>query len=173
MILPDWEEWPRVTIAGVTYAVAPRYVHGVGIGEAVRLAEEMSCILPSPAMVLAIWSAADCKLNPWRFARSDHDGTMATMGSDRMLLDQGERVERAIAVWENEHGRAKLVAGTHKDVVRGPDGRVGIYGWNRTEAETVKGRRYEVGDPIQGFNPNHLLSWRDYSQGLRLVKAVE
>jgi hypothetical protein len=42
-----------------------------------------------------------------------------------------------------------------------PDGKVGIYGWHRLN-----------GEPIQGTTPyfGHAMSWRDYSQGLRLCK---
>ena len=55
----------------------------------------------------------------------------------------------------------RLLAGTNKDVAHGPDGRIGLYGWHRLD-----------GTPIQPFFAGHALSWKDYSQGLRLVRRL-
>jgi hypothetical protein len=140
-----------------TWLVAPRYIEAVGIGEAAELARNQGCVLPTPDLVDAIWRKADLKLEASKFVRSDFaTWSMAEMSAANVLAEQARRIDREIA------GRPfRLLAGTHKDVVRHADGRLGLYGWHRAD-----------GHPIQGFYPKHAPTWRDYSQGLRLVKRV-
>lgn len=157
--LPDSSTWPRVACGGVTYAVAPIYIPFVGIGQAADLAARLGCELPTPALVDAIWRAADLRIDAGHLMRSDHDGTAAGMSSEALLTSQTERLERAVS------GRSLgvdfvLLAGAFKDVVR-EDGRLGIYGWHRLD-----------GRPIQPFYTGHARGWVDYSQGLRLVRPV-
>lgn len=160
MKLPDWSEWPRVELAGVTYAVAPRYVHGVGIGEAVTLAKQMGTVLPWPALVDAIYAAAECKIDATSLPRSERGPAMASVA---VIADQAARIQRRIDAWESTHGRApRLVAGTHKDVVRTLGGQLGLYGWQRAD-----GRLW------QSFFAGHGLFHADYSQGLRLVLPLD
>lgn len=156
---PSW--WPRVTCGRFTYAVAPRYVHGVGIGEAATLAESQGCELPTPALVDAIYAAADCKVDASTLTRKSA-GTPATMASIDVLADQAERIERRIDAWKRVNGREPtLVAGTHKDVIRTDSGKLGLYGWQRAD-----------GTPIQPVFTGHGPYWIDYSQGCRLVRRV-
>lgn len=157
MIYVDPDTWPRITLNGVTYAVAPRYIGPLGIGEAEETAAHHGCELPTPALVDAIYTHADCKLDAQRFVRS-HDGTLATMAAPAVMLAQANRVQAAIVAWEREHGPAALVAGGFKDVVRLPSGKPGLYGWHRLD-----------GSVIQPAFGGHGRSWRDYSQGLRLT----
>lgn len=157
----DTLHWPRVELAGVTYAVAPRYVGPMSIGEADETAKHHGCELPTPALVDAIWKSADCKLDGRRFVRK-HDGTPATMSSPAVMLDQSQRIERAIAEWEASNGPARLVAGCAKDVVRMPNGKLALYGWHDRE-----------GRVIQPAFSGHARAWQDYSQMLRLVRRVE
>lgn len=157
--LDDSSWWPRVTCGGVTYAVAPRYVHGVGIGEAATLAESQGCELPTPALVDAIWLAADCKVDGSTLTRQS-DGTPKTMSSIDVLADQAARIARRIDAWKRVNGREPtLIAGTHKDVVRTESGHLGIYGWQKAD-----------GAPLQPVFTGHGSFWIDYSQGCRLVK---
>ena len=135
------------------WLVAPTYIYPVGIGEAVPLAAAAGCALPSPELVDAIWAAADLKVEP--IPRNFTHWTQEEMSSPATITDQAARIAKAIA------GRPfSLLAGTHKDVVM-KDGRLGIYGWHRPN-----------GKAIQGFFAGHAASWKDYSQGLRLVKAA-
>jgi N-acetyl-anhydromuramyl-L-alanine amidase AmpD len=149
---PDGDDIAWVRVGG--YLVAPRPIPGVSLEEAVALAKQHGCELPTPGLVDAIWKAADLKLAP--ITRTTPHMTQEEMSAPKLLADQAARIEAQLG------GRSfRLLAGTHKDVVRGPDGKVGIYGWHRLN-----------GEPIQGPTPyfGHAMSWRDYSQGLRLCK---
>lgn len=157
------EHWPIVELAGVRYAVAPRYVGGVAIGEAKAYADHYSLQLPTRALVDAIWRAADCRLDAGHFARTDHDGTGRTMGGVEILKAQNKRVQNAISAWEKRNGPARLVAGTHKDVVE-EGGRLGIYGWHRLDGTPIQG---------PGVQYKHADDWIDYSQGCRLIKVLD
>jgi hypothetical protein len=146
--------WVPVHYNGQIWNVSPSYIAPVAIGEAARIAETNGAELPTPGLVDAIWKAADLKLQP---LPRQHDGTAATMASKATFDDQYARIMAQIG------GRPyKLLAGTHKDVVRDPQtGKIGIYGWHMLS-----------GQVIQPFFPGHLESWIDYSQGLRLVQRV-
>jgi len=160
-----WDDWPRIVFNGQLYAVAPRYIGGVGIKEAHDLATNHGCILPTVALVKAIYSAADCKLDARKFVRS-HDGTYRTMASPAILQAQDDKVADAIEAWGAEHGRARLVAGTHKDVIydtRAPTRgfALGLYGWQKADGTVIQPAFY-----------GHSGAWKDYSQGCRLVKVL-
>lgn len=144
--------WVEITHAATRWLVAPIYIAPVGIGQAERIAREHGCELPTPALVDAIWAAADLKLMP---LPRKHDGTPRTMASDEAYADQAARI------YEQFKGKDfRLLAGTHKDVAQS-NGRVGLYGWH-----------YPTGKVIQPFYAGHAPAWKDYSQGLRLVKRV-
>jgi hypothetical protein len=155
----DESGWVTVACEGVLWKVAPVYVAPVGIGEAEDLAKKLGCELPSPALVDAIWSVADLKIDAAKMVVSDHDGTPATMNSDATHIRQALKIEAAVG------GRSlgfefHLLAGAYKDVcVSG--GKVGIYGWHRAD-----------GSVIQPFWAGHAKAWKDYSQGLRLVRRA-
>lgn len=153
------EKWVEVECAGQKWLVAPDYIPHVGIGEAERLSLAAHCELPTPELVDAIWRAADMKIDAAKMMRSDFVAwSQAEMMSKRVLEDQAQRIAKEIG------GRPfKLLAGSHKDVIRTKDGRIGIYGFH-----TASGRA------IQGPTPyfNHTLTWADYSQGLRLCKRA-
>lgn len=148
-VAPDWVE---IAHEGATWQVARSYLGPVGIGEAVSIAQQRGCVLPSPALVDAIWRAADLRLDATTLIRTDH----TTMTAPDVLADQAKRIAEMTA------GKTyRLLAGAFKDVVRHPDGRVGLYGWQRAN-----------GSVIQPFFAGHASAWRDYSQGLRLVRRV-
>jgi hypothetical protein len=144
--------WLPIVHAGEEWLVSSVYVSPVGIGEAIKIATENGCELPSPALVDTIWAAADLKLPP---LPRKHDGTPRMMASAETYQDPERRIREQI------NGRAfTLLAGTHKDVVTS-NGRVGLYGWHQLN-----------GRVIQPFFGGHALAWKDYSQGLRLVRRV-
>lgn len=146
--------WVRVVYNSQQWDVSPEYIAPVGIGEAVQLAAQNGCVLPTPGLVDAIWKAADLKLQPLPRA---HDGTPATMANQATFDDQYAKIQAQIA------GRPyKLLAGTHKDVVVDPStGKVGLYGWHRLD-----------GTVWQPLFTGHSLSWIDYSQGARMCRRV-
>lgn len=145
--------WVLVEHEGVAYEVAPEYLYPVGIAEAAALAKDACCELPSPGLVDAIWRASDCKLPP--LPRS-HNGTLAQMATESVYAAQRVRIEA------QTFGRDySLLAGTHKDVVMF-NGKLGIYGWHQLD-----------GTVIQPFFAGHGHYWKDYSQGLRLVRRVD
>lgn len=148
----DTSAWVQVELDGVTWAVAPDYVAPVSMAEAEMHAAAAGCELPSPALVDAIWAAADLQLEP---PIRKHNGTAAQMATPEVYADQAKRIQDAIG------GRSYyLLAGTHKDIVRTPSG-LAIYGWHRLD-----------GTPIQGVSSVHSPSYKDYSQGLRLCRRV-
>jgi N-acetyl-anhydromuramyl-L-alanine amidase AmpD len=151
--------WVEVISNGVRWAVAPRYVAPVGIGEAVTLALREGCELPTPDLVDAVWRAADLRIAP--IVRNVANGLLADWGASSMasaatIADQAKRIDAAIG-----DRPFRLLAGSHKDVVRTSDGRIGLYGWHTL-----------AGAPLQRFFGGHALSWKDYSQGLRLCRRV-
>lgn len=151
-MMPPVCVWSRVECAGIVWLVAPIYIAPVGIGEALRVASANGCELPSPELVDAIWEAADLKVPP---LPRKHNGTPAQMSSDAVYADQAARIHA-----QYEGLDFKLIAGTHKDVcIRG--GKVGLYGWHQLS-----------GKVLQPFFAGHALAWKDYSQGLRLVKRA-
>ena len=143
-----------MTCAGVVWLVAPLYVAPVGIGEAEDIAKANGCELPSPELVDAIWSAADLKLEP---LPRKTDGTPRTMASKEVYQDQASRIHSQYVGKEKEF---RLLAGTHKDVVR-RNGKLGLYGWHRLD-----------GRVWQPFYAGHARAHKDYSQGLRLVRRA-
>ncbi len=167
-----------VELNGETWLVAPEPIGPVGIGEALNIATSLGLQLPTPALVDAIWNAADLRIAPPVRAS---DGTPKTMSTPAVFEDQRIRIEKLI------DGRPfTLLAGTHKDVVMMSNGKPGLYGWNvENPAEFTKktgvpthtirganGERVTAGPVIQQIFGGHGLSWSDYSQGLRLVRKV-
>lgn len=141
---PEFCDWVRVG----DYLVAPTYIYPVGIGEARTLAAAAGCELPTPELVDAIWREADLKVEPLPMAPNRGD-------------DAAQFAAHRARVWAQTEGQSfRLLAGTHKDVVmRG--GKIGLYGWHHPD-----------GRIIQPFYTGHALGWKDYSQGLRLVRMA-
>lgn len=173
--VPPESTWIEVDSADSKWLVAPRYIAPVGIGEAGALATKLGYQLPTVALVDAIYQAADLKLDPHPRGERDKppsDFTFKTMNSAETNIAQLAWIQKQIEAAGNPEYR--LLAGTHKDVVydKIPFGasagqmHLGIYGWHQRS-----------GKPIQGFmwghNSNYPTNdWKDYSQGLRLVKKV-
>jgi hypothetical protein len=102
-------------------------------------------------MVDAIWRAADVRRRP-QFMTPD--STMTTMP---VFIEHNRRIEEQLA------GRTGLIAGHKKDIVDAGrnNSRVAIYGW-----------QYADGSNVQPYNNrSHGREYRDYSHGLRLVRA--
>lgn len=156
-VLPE-SRWAEVPIGQSLYRVNPVYIGPVGIGEALRIAKAHGCELPTPEMVDAIWNAADLKVEPHPEA---HDGTLKTMNSPELNVRHLAFIDKQIED-KCPSRDFKLLAGTHKDVVMTKDGKLGLYGWHKLD-----------GKKIQGLFLGHSPDWKDYSQGLRLLKRVE
>lgn len=129
----DWARIPLTPIAGQS------------------LAESMDCVLPTPAMVDAIYQAANVKLEPVPLY-AFRDSTPVFL--HHHLIIEGQR-----------KSRKGLIAGIKKDVVRDNSpahnkktDRVIIYGWHRLD-----------GKPIQQVYSGHVNWYVDYSHGVRLV----
>lgn len=157
-----------VKLGDDTWMVASDYIGPIGINEAANLAKSMGFELPSPALVDAIWRQADLKLLP-----QPRDNVI----SQAVFDDQKRRIQDQIA------GRPfTLLGGAFKDVVQ-VNGHPEIYGWHVEDGKTVagvpllkpvtpgpgkviqpqSGKRHDSPGPI-GF--------KDYSQGLRLVRKA-
>jgi len=166
--IPPIDQWVQVQLGDDTYLVSPRYLAPVGIGEAVRVARINNAELPSPALVDAIWQAADLKLSPrprGDSSKPPSDFTRATMNSPEAHIDQLAIISKQIQ--DSDNPNYKLLAGTHKDVVM-KDGKLGIYGWHQLNGKVIQG--FMWGHAHNEDNPD--LDWKDYSQGLRLVRKV-
>ena len=152
-----------VQLGNDTWLVAKDYIGPIGIGEAAELAKSMGFELPSPALVDAIWRQADLKLLPMT--------RWPNVVSEAAFEDQKQRISQQIA------GRHyTLLGGAYKDIVQ-IGGHPQLYGWHVEEGRTVPGvplvKPFTPGPGkiIQGPSGNaHDMNWRDYSQGLRLVK---
>jgi hypothetical protein len=173
--VPPESSWVQVELNGQKWLVAPRYIAPVGIGEANAIANKLGYQLPTVALVDAIYKASDLKLDPHprgQYDKPPSDFTAKTMNSADTNIAQLAHIQKQIEAAGNPE--YKLLAGTHKDVVYDaiPFGEnagkmhLGIYGWHQRN-----------GKPIQGFMWGHADNypandWKDYSQGLRLVKKI-
>ena len=154
--LPPVCEWPVVELDGERWRVAPVYLAPVSRAQAVALAESYGCELPTAALVDAIWAAADLRLSPNHLTRDYRSPKDMVAYSEQAVA-----IEREIARTLDPEGRDsfELLAGSHKDFARMPDGRVDLYGWH-----TLRGV------PIEKGRTSHGAGYVDYSQGLRLVR---
>lgn len=152
-----------------TWLVARDYIGPIGINEAKTLAESLGFTLPTPALVDAIWRQADLKLLP--MPRNN-------VISQAVFDDQKNKIQAQIA------GRGfQLLGGSFKDVVNGGRAKPDIYGWHVEDGKTVPGIPLlnpvtpGPGKIIQPFSGgahdlNSPIGYKDYSQGLRLVKRA-
>ena len=161
---------------GQLWLVAPTYIAPVSANDALRLAREAGGELPSPALVDAIWRAADLKIEPPTRAQN--------VVSQAVFDDQAAKVAALIAQGEEALGHpAALVAGTHKDLVMF-GGHAQLYGWHVEDSKAAaftarKGIPLHAaftagpGRIIQGPSGSvHSPDFLDYSQGLRLVRKA-
>lgn len=169
------DQWATLEFGGHTYKVHPTYLGPARIGEAAQLATKNGWTLPSPAMVDAIWRAADLKVMP--HPQSPNKGMSASQAAA-----QATAIDSAVA------GRPfNLLGGTHKDIVQ-VNGKHGIYGWHVADEDIAAFTKTAGFDPrkiggpnatpgpgqiIQGANTtSHDDSYGDYSQGLRPIVQV-
>jgi N-acetyl-anhydromuramyl-L-alanine amidase AmpD len=165
----DTSAWVQVELDGVTWAVAPDYVAPVSMVAAEMHAAAAGCELPSPALVDAIWRAADLRVLP--LPRGERGTDMALPST---LADQARRLRDQLG------GRTYLLlSGTHKDVVRSENGTVGIYGWHVGDGEEYTATPlHAAATPglgariVQPFFAGHLPTHLDSSQGLRLCRRL-
>jgi hypothetical protein len=123
-----------------------------------RIANALSCCLPTRKMVDAIYSAAAVKLAPSPIPPAPAM-TSVEVFSNHNATVRAQRAEQLAA-----HPFGALVAGHKKDVVisarlASAPGHVAIYGWHKTN-----------GVPIQPLYLGHTATWVDYSQCCRLVQ---
>lgn len=141
--------WVEIDHKGQRWLVASAYLAPVGIAQAAEIARANGAELPTPDLVDAIWRAADLKVAPIPMAPNRGDNAEQFAAHAELVAAQLD-------------GKAfRLVAGTHKDVARCPNGKIGLYGWHRPD-----------GRIIQDCFTGHAGAWKDYSQGLRLVRRV-
>jgi len=165
-------QWPVVEESGIKYFVAPDYIHPMGIGEGDSLIKSLPGFeLPSPELVNAIYKAADLKLP---FHPQAHNGTAAEMNAPKLLAAQDAYIANQI---RSTNPNYRLLAGTHKDIVRSkPEGTalayqqkstLGIYGAHKADGAVTQAFMW---GHAHGASPGS--DWKDYSQGLRLVRRV-
>lgn len=119
-----------------------------------RFADRFGAVLPTRAMVDAIWAQAAVQLPPFPFHPSTHD-----ILSVDLFFEHHLQIERQ----RGPQPRGLLTAGCKKDVVVSAlleqwPGRVCIYGWHHPD-----------GAPIQPLSKVHTFPHVDYSHGIRLV----
>jgi hypothetical protein len=121
-----------------------------------RIADALSCSLPTRKMVDQIYSAATLKLVPSPIPPS---GEMTTVP---VFYQHTAIVRNQLRALASPRGFG-LIAGHKKDVVISArlataPGKVAIFGWQKTN-----------GVPIQALYLGHTDRWVDYSHGIRLV----
>ena len=167
MLRFDPVTWRDVLLAGhghvVTLRVASDYLTVDGVrrplsaGDAQAAVDALGAMLPTPAIVDAIWLAADVRLEPIPTQPWD-----ASMMSPERWIEHDRLIDAQFA------GRGGLIAGHKKDVVisnrllehpeaRGPL----IFGWHRAN-----------GVPIQPLSAAHRMdaTFYDYSHGIRPIR---
>ena len=122
-----------------------------------RIADNVDCVLPTPRMVDAIYTAAPVKLAPSPIPPSPAMTTVPVFVQHNKII-----WEQRMAL-TNLYPLGALVAGHKKDVVISQrltvsTNNIAIYGWERTN-----------GVPIQPLYLGHAWWWVDYSQCIRLV----
>ena len=122
-----------------------------------RIADQLSCVLPTRKMVDAIYTAAEVKLAPSPIPPGPAMTTVPVFGQINEMI----RTQRLANV--SSHPLGALVAGHKKDVVisarlAAMTNKVAIYGWQQTN-----------GTAIQPLYTGHVAAWVDYSHGIRLV----
>lgn len=130
----------------------------LGLPAAMRIAERFDMVLPTTAMVDAIFAQASVRLAPSPMTPGPQ------MESTGYFQRHNATVQQQLASAGGRLGQ--LVAGHKKDLVltnrieRNP-GRVAIYGWHRPS-----------GRPIQSLSTVHGAQYADYSHGIRLVSRT-
>jgi hypothetical protein len=123
-----------------------------------RIADQLSCSLPTPKLVNDIYGAAQVRLAP----------TPLTPGPGMITVpaftEHNRRVRQQRSAALTMHPFGALVAGHKKDIVISARlataaDKVAIYGWHQTS-----------GTPIQPLYLGHADAWVDYSHGTRLVQ---
>lgn len=126
----------------------------VGMKEVKKILVEEGARLPTKEEVDAIWRAADIKLSPIPF--TDYDN----MTTQSEFVRHSKAIDKQLEQYGDISGL--LIAGHKKDIIAmRKKGRVTIYGWHR-----------QNGNPIQPVSSVHGSDYRDYSHGLRLIKAA-
>lgn len=128
-----------------------------------RIADVVECMLPTPAIVDAVWRAANAAKRciaprPWG---PPYDSSML---STARFVAHSSIVDKMFEEKGIQHGT--LVAGHKKDVVLTnrlvtKQKQVAIYGWHKAN-----------GQPIQPLSLIHENTYCDYSHGIRLVSNV-
>jgi hypothetical protein len=123
-----------------------------------RIADALSCSLPTRKMVNDIYAAAEVKLAPVPRTPGPAMTTIPVFSNHNAIV-RAQRTDQL-----NAHPPGALVAGHQKDVVisaglTSAPGKVAIYGWHKTD-----------GVPIQPLYLKHAAFWVDYSQCTRLVQ---
>ncbi len=150
------DTWPVVECNGVAYHVAPVYVAPVGLADVEALYDAWECEIPTMDMVDAVWRAADLRLDPYRVARFPND--YANGQSPEAIVKQLEKITRMV-----DDRPFRILAGTHKDFVRLPSGRIELYGWHDLTGKVIE----------KGATSHTKAYPLDYSQGARLFRRVE
>jgi hypothetical protein len=158
------ENLVEVILDGIPWLVAPDYIGPVGIGEAADIAKASGFELPTPALVDAIWRQADLKLLPL---------PRQNIVTQAVFDDQKRRITEQIA------GRPfRLLGGSFKDVVV-VNGFPQLYGWHVEDGKNIgiplhapvtKGPGRVIQPPS---GKAHGMFFKDYSQGVRLVKRKD
>lgn len=162
------DAWPIVHCNGTDWRVSPVYVPTVARMEVPQLCEWWGCEAPSKELVDAIWRAADFKIDPWKVVRPPprytnmrsaeaQEAHRRNMQSPEALEDQLVKLEKLAA----DHGDFTLLAGSHKDIAWVAPGKLDLYGWHQLNGKVIEPGRTSHND-----------SYKDYSQGLRLVQRV-
>lgn len=162
-----------VPFEDLTICVAPDYYMEDGVRvpvdlrEAHAIARERGMILPTTAMVDAIWRHADIKLpprplNPVNTGNPNfYNGGPGGMTDLKWVDLHNEIIEKQLK--EYDVTPTTLIAGHKKDIVAHDENssRIAIYGWHQHN-----------GRPIQSRSTVHSWDYKDYSQGLRLVSEI-
>lgn len=153
-----------------TYYVSPDYL-AVGSNSdffrlpmsgylAQQVANLCGSSLPTRKIVNDIYNNSTVKLAPYPFSPSTYDITSVTVWWQSNQAIENQRAQAGAQL-------GAITSGIKKDVVitpelgnRPPPPRVAIYGWHQTN-----------GTPIQPLSLVHEDSYRDYSHGIRLMKA--
>lgn len=157
---PTWV--PVILSPAVKIMVSADYIAAQGVrvplwpSTAQRVADRFGAMLPTKALVDAIWRAATVKVAP----RSMTPRADASRDSNKLLAEHEALVNAAIA------GRTGLIDGDKKSIIVGRSipttpGKVFIYGWHRLN-----------GVPVQPVFGGHGATYVDYSHGTRLVSRT-
>jgi len=134
-----------------------------------KIADLMGCVLPTPAIVDAIWKTSHIKLPPLPWGPPYN----ASMMSSNRIIKHSNKIDDQLEKCGIDPS-GDILAGHKKDVVmhnilKLHSNKVAIYGWHQSNGIPIQGLYYSNATHTKNPYTGHVNTYADYSHGIRLV----